>query len=63
MTFASPDTTFRASRRTASAALLLALALPNAAFAQGTPVSGGTLTWGVETEPRTLNPQLNGQER
>ncbi|EGC99315.1 extracellular solute-binding protein, partial [Burkholderia sp. TJI49] len=63
MTFAFPDFAFRASRRTVSAALLLALALPSVAFAQGTPVSGGTLTWGVETEPRTLNPQLNGQDK
>lgn len=27
------------------------------------PVNGGTLTWGVETEPATLNPQLNGQDK
>lgn len=63
MTFAFPDFTLRASRRTASTALLFALALPPAAFAQGTPVTGGTLTWGVESEPRTLNPQLNGQDK
>ncbi|HEM7891108.1 ABC transporter substrate-binding protein [Burkholderia cepacia] len=63
MTFAFPDSALRASRRTASAALLVALAFPHAAFAQGTPVSGGALTWGVETEPRTLNPQLNGQDK
>ncbi|MEV6773844.1 ABC transporter substrate-binding protein [Nocardia sp. NPDC051030] len=25
------------------------------------PTSGGSLTWGVETEPTTLNPHLNGQ--
>ncbi|MFI6871552.1 ABC transporter substrate-binding protein [Nocardia sp. NPDC050406] len=25
------------------------------------PRSGGSLTWGVETEPTTLNPHLNGQ--
>ncbi|WP_278261221.1 ABC transporter substrate-binding protein [Nocardia sp. AG03] len=25
------------------------------------PKSGGSLTWGVETEPTTLNPHLNGQ--
>ena len=31
--------------------------------ADGTPVSGGKLTWGVETEPATLNPQLNGQDK
>lgn len=29
----------------------------------GTPQAGGTLTWGVETEPLTLNPQLNGQDK
>ncbi|WP_260432501.1 ABC transporter substrate-binding protein [Burkholderia sp. Bp9140] len=39
------------------------MALSSVAFAQGTPVSGGSLTWGVETEPRTLNPQLNGQDK
>lgn len=27
------------------------------------PRSGGTLTWGVETEATTLNPQLNGQDK
>ncbi|NTG04855.1 ABC transporter substrate-binding protein [Agrobacterium rhizogenes] len=27
------------------------------------PVNGGKLTWGVETEPATLNPQLNGQDK
>ena len=27
------------------------------------PVSGGTLTWGVETEPQTLNPHINGQDK
>lgn len=34
--------------------------------AQGTtetPVSGGSLTWAVETEPATLNPHLNGQAK
>lgn len=31
--------------------------------ADGTPVSGGKLTWAVETEPATLNPQLNGQDK
>ena len=51
MTLAFPDSAFRASRHTVSAALLLALAMPYAAFAQGTPVPGGTLTWGVETGP------------
>lgn len=32
-------------------------------FAADQPRSGGTLTWGVETEPNTLNPQLNGQSK
>lgn len=27
------------------------------------PVSGGSLAWGVETEPSTLNPHLNGQAK
>jgi peptide/nickel transport system substrate-binding protein len=27
------------------------------------PVNGGSLTWGVETEPTTLNPHLNGQAK
>jgi peptide/nickel transport system substrate-binding protein len=27
------------------------------------PQAGGHLTWGVETEPVTLNPQLNGQDK
>jgi peptide/nickel transport system substrate-binding protein len=29
----------------------------------GKPVSGGSLTYGVETEPATLNPQLSGQDK
>ncbi|PSH65200.1 peptide ABC transporter [Phyllobacterium sophorae] len=29
----------------------------------GSPVEGGSLTWGVETEPATLNPHLNGQAK
>lgn len=33
------------------------------ADAEDAPVSGGTLTWGVETEPNTLNPHLNGQAK
>ncbi|WP_230982916.1 ABC transporter substrate-binding protein [Inquilinus limosus] len=31
--------------------------------AADTPVTGGSLTWGVETEPATLNPHLNGQDK
>lgn len=53
----------RASRHAAAAAVLLMLALPCLSFADGAPVSGGTLNWGVETQPRTLNPQLNGQDK
>ncbi|MEP7454002.1 ABC transporter substrate-binding protein [Phyllobacterium sp. SB3] len=37
-----------------------------AGFAQAadaTPVTGGALVWGVETDPATLNPQLNGQDK
>lgn len=28
----------------------------------GTPVKGQTITWGIEKEPTTLNPQLNGSD-
>ncbi|NMM95662.1 peptide ABC transporter [Bifidobacterium sp. DSM 109960] len=28
----------------------------------GTPVKGQTITWGIEKEPETLNPQTNGQD-
>lgn len=31
--------------------------------ANASPVAGGSLTWGVETEPSTLNPHLNGQAK
>ncbi|MCF1473380.1 ABC transporter substrate-binding protein [Agrobacterium vitis] len=33
------------------------------AAVQDAPVHGGTLTWGVESEPSTLNPHLNGQAK
>ncbi|SEG81820.1 ABC transporter substrate-binding protein [Bosea lathyri] len=47
-----------------SAALLAATALSSSILASDRkPVSGGKLTWGVETEPATLNPQLNGQDK
>lgn len=47
-----------------SAALLATAAFCAPAFAAGEkPVSGGSLTWGVETEPATLNPHLNGQDK
>jgi peptide/nickel transport system substrate-binding protein len=63
VSFATRQSARRVSRRTAMAAILLAFTLPHLSFAQGSPVSGGTLTWGVETEPHTLNPQLNGQDK
>ncbi|MDO3445380.1 ABC transporter substrate-binding protein [Agrobacterium sp. V1] len=48
----------------AGTALLAISAFPVLSLAEETkPVSGGTLTWGVETEPATLNPQLNGQDK
>ncbi|WP_448955374.1 ABC transporter substrate-binding protein [Labrys neptuniae] len=34
-----------------------------AAQAKETPIQGGSLTWGVETEPNTLNPHINGQAK
>ncbi|MGY5809032.1 ABC transporter substrate-binding protein [Rhizobium sp. LEGMi198b] len=47
-----------------TAAMLATSALPGLSIAaDGTPISGGKLTWGVETEPATLNPQLNGQDK
>ncbi|WP_144113982.1 ABC transporter substrate-binding protein [Paraburkholderia sp. BCC1886] len=61
--FAPRRSTHRVASLAASTAVLLALALPTPTFAQGTPTSGGTLTWGVETQPHTLNPQLNGQDK
>jgi peptide/nickel transport system substrate-binding protein len=49
---------------TVTAAVLAASMLPVLSLAQDAkPVSGGKLTWGVETEPATLNPQLNGQDK
>ncbi|MFT4248844.1 MAG: ABC transporter substrate-binding protein [Pseudomonas sp.] len=66
-------TDLRRAWHVAAALALLALAsacarAPQAADthaeeASATPVAGGTLTWGVETEPATLNPQLNGQAK
>ncbi|WP_368516837.1 ABC transporter substrate-binding protein [Rhizobium sp.] len=47
-----------------TAAMLVTGALPSLGMAgDGTPINGGKLTWGVETEPATLNPQLNGQDK
>ncbi|RKP57907.1 ABC transporter substrate-binding protein [Pararobbsia silviterrae] len=63
MTFSFPATRVvqRASRCAVAAAVLIAISHPG--FAEDRPVSGGTLTWGVETLPTTLNPQLNGQDK
>ncbi len=48
----------------AGTAMLAISALPALSVAEDAkPVNGGTLTWGVETEPATLNPQLNGQDK
>ncbi|MBN3725589.1 ABC transporter substrate-binding protein [Burkholderia sp. Ac-20379] len=57
----SPFLPLSASQRAAALAAFV-LALSPLAHAQA-PATGGTLTWGVETEPRTLNPQLNGQDK
>ncbi|WP_199086585.1 ABC transporter substrate-binding protein [Bosea sp. ASV33] len=49
---------------TLSAVLIAATALCSPGFASDRkPVSGGKLSWGVETDPATLNPQLNGQDK
>jgi len=46
------------------AALSLAIGLrATEALADDAPVQGGSLSWGVETEPTTLNPHLNGQAK
>jgi peptide/nickel transport system substrate-binding protein len=48
----------------AGTAMLAISAFPVLSVAEDAkPVNGGTLTWGVETEPATLNPQLNGQDK
>ncbi len=49
---------------TLSAALIAATAFSGPSRAEDEkPVSGGKLIWGVETEPATLNPHLNGQDK
>lgn len=49
---------------TLGTAFFAAVALPKIAFAEDAkPVEGGKLVWGVETQPATLNPQLNGQDK
>ncbi|MBP2167406.1 peptide/nickel transport system substrate-binding protein [Erwinia toletana] len=40
-----------------------ALGISHFSFAAEQPRNGGTLTWGIETEPNTFNPQLNGQSK
>ncbi|MFT4192765.1 MAG: ABC transporter substrate-binding protein [Comamonas sp.] len=62
----SPQTSPRPGRLQRFQRLLIASALGlagAAALAQGQPTAGGSLTWGVETEPATLNPQFNGQDK
>ncbi|WP_144113988.1 ABC transporter substrate-binding protein [Paraburkholderia sp. BCC1886] len=49
------------SRCAVPAVILLAAVHPG--FAQSAPVSGGTITWAIETPPTTLNPQLNGLDK
>ncbi|MBZ9603212.1 ABC transporter substrate-binding protein [Phyllobacterium sp. KW56] len=46
-----------------AAAFTAALFAAGAHAADTTPIAGGTLVWGVETDPATLNPQLNGQDK
>ncbi|MDC9811584.1 MULTISPECIES: ABC transporter substrate-binding protein [Rhizobium] len=49
---------------TGIAALSLSAGLrPSPTEAKDLPASGGSLSWGVETEPSTLNPHLNGQAK
>jgi peptide/nickel transport system substrate-binding protein len=43
--------------------LAVMLVAAGAASAFAAPAAGGTLTWAVETEPTTFNPQLNGQAK
>jgi len=42
---------------------LLVISAAQPLYAAEQPQQGGNLTWGVETEPSTLNPQLNGQDK
>ncbi len=46
-----------------SALTLLIISAAQPLHAAEQPQKGGDLTWGVETEPSTLNPQLNGQDK
>ncbi len=63
-----PSAALAATALSVSAALALSACSGGAdagtkASDPATPKAGGTLTWGVETEPTTLNPQLNGQDK
>lgn len=49
--------------RALSALALLVISSGQVLYAAEQPQSGGHLTWGVESEPNTLNPQLNGQSK
>jgi peptide/nickel transport system substrate-binding protein len=52
------------TRRSVFGMATAVLALPaTGRAATEEPVRGGKLNWGVETEPATLNPQLNGQDK
>jgi len=46
-----------------SALALLIISAAQPLYAAEQPQQGGNLTWGVETEPNTLNPQLNSQDK
>ena len=50
-------------RLAAIAAVLAALTPSSPLAAEETPRQGGSLTWAVETDAATLNPQLNGQDK
>jgi len=57
---------FRPTALAAAAVLLLAACSGTAGEAAadaGQPVSGGSLTWGIETEPITFNPHLYAQAK
>lgn len=54
--------TFSIKAGLATGTLLIGLPLIGAQAASA-PKAGGHLTWGVETEPAPLNPQLNGQSK
>jgi peptide/nickel transport system substrate-binding protein len=53
----------RAIFSSAASAWLMSNAPAARAQSGARPVTGGTAVWGVETEPSTLNPHLNGQAK